>query len=144
MKVPLRLTLKVWSHSSRLVSSLAEFLLMPALLQAMWIVPHFETMSSIILWTSSGLLMSADTAMLEMPGTTWIHKNKMIRQSPTCTWTDKNYFIILRYTCGVCPSFKHFLNHINHTQLIHKHTKRSKMSVSLVVWKKGQFLLITR
>ena len=67
MNVPLRLTLKVWSHSSKLVSSLAEFMLMPALLQAMWIAPHLETTLSVILWTSSGLLMSAVIDMALMP-----------------------------------------------------------------------------
>lgn len=67
MKVPLRLTLKVSSHSSKLVSSLAEFMLMPALLQAMWISPHLETIWSVILWTSSGLLTSAVIDMALIP-----------------------------------------------------------------------------
>lgn len=67
MKVPLKLTLKVWSHSSRLVSSLGEFMLMPALLQAMWTAPHLDTMLSIIFWTSSDLLTSAVTDMELIP-----------------------------------------------------------------------------
>lgn len=67
MNVPLRLTLNVWSHSFKLVSSLAEFMLMPALLQATWMAPYFKTMVSIILWTSSGLLMSAVTEMALTP-----------------------------------------------------------------------------
>jgi hypothetical protein len=49
------------------VSSLAEFMLMPALLQAMWIVPHVETTVSTILWTSSDSLMSATIGMLRIP-----------------------------------------------------------------------------
>ena len=40
---------------------------MPALLQAMWIAPHLETTLSVILWTSSGLLMSAVIDMALMP-----------------------------------------------------------------------------
>lgn len=68
MNVPLRLTLKVWSHSSKEVSSLAEFMLMPALLQAMWTAPHLDRMVSIILWTSSDLLMSAVMGTALIPG----------------------------------------------------------------------------
>lgn len=64
---PRKLTLKVLSHSSSEVSSLAEFILIPALLHAMSIVPHRATMVSTILCTSSGLLTSAARAMLLIP-----------------------------------------------------------------------------
>lgn len=64
---PRKLTLKVLSHSSSEVSSLAEFILIPALLHAMSTVPHRATMVSTILCTSSGLLTSAARAMLLIP-----------------------------------------------------------------------------
>lgn len=64
---PRKLTLKVLSHSSSEVSSLAEFILIPALLHAMSTVPHRATIVSTILCTSSGLLTSAARAMLLIP-----------------------------------------------------------------------------